>query len=120
MNTPSTQHWQISLSEVYQIVMDLEDISQCIRIICNTQKGTDPMRPNFGVDKMAYIDQPISTMVPGLIREMTSQIAMWEKRAEVLRITTAIDGSKITYVVHWTSSIGYYKTVINARSPYYY
>ena len=95
-------------------VSDIADISQCIRLICGTQQGSDPMRPNFGVNKFDYIDKPVTVMIPSLIKEITKQIGMWEPRAEVKKIVYQIIDSQTIFTIHWISEFGASKTTINA------
>lgn len=95
------------------VVSDLNDINQCIRLICATQKGSDPMRPNFGIDKFEFIDKPVTVMIPTLIKEITRQIAIWEPRVTVKKITYQVVESQVTFTIHWISDIGTFKTTIN-------
>lgn len=111
---PNTTYWQLSMDSSNAIVSDLADISQCIRLICGTQQGTDPMRPNFGINKFDFIDKPVTVMVPALVKEITKQIAMWEPRATVKKIVYQIVQSQVMFTIHWVSELGASKTTINA------
>jgi len=43
-------------------------------------------------------------MVPNLIKEMTSQIAIYEPRAIIQRVTYVIDESHVTFTLTWITS----------------
>ena len=96
--------WQIKLNSNGEIVENLDDISQCIYIICTTQKGSDPHRPLFGCDIFQYIDNPINSAGADIIREATDAIRTWEPRVKVLSITPEFqndEGSHVKLLVEW-------------------
>jgi phage baseplate assembly protein W len=111
---PNTLYWQLSVNEAGTVVTDLNDIDQCIRTIVDTQKGSDPMRPHFGIDKFSFIDKPVNVMVPLLVKEITKQIDMWEQRATVKKIEYQVNGSQVIFNIHWISAVGSFNTTINA------
>lgn len=88
--TPQTPHWQLALGPDglpygglhHGVAQQLGDISQCIRIILTTPKGSDPLRPDFGCDALKYLDMPLPTARPHLVREIRSALA-WEPRISV-------------------------------------
>jgi uncharacterized protein len=112
--TALTPYRQLSMDIAGIEVYDLDDIDQCIRLICGTQQGTDPMRPNFGINKFDFIDKPITVLVPTMVKEITRQIAMWEPRATVKKIAYQIIESQVTFTIHWISQLGSSKTTLNA------
>lgn len=71
------------------VARGLADVDQCIRIICTTPKGADPLRPTFGADIWKYIDFPINSAIPSIVREITDAITLWEPRVKLLSITGA-------------------------------
>ena len=86
------------------VITDVDDINQCILNIINTQKGSDPMNPIFGVDLMSYIDKPIQQIGPILIKEILSALNTWEPRIIVDKISYVIDGSQVTIEVLWSAN----------------
>lgn len=64
-------------------VLDGEDLNQSITIILSTPKGTDPFRPNFACNLGQYLDRPIHTAGPFIIREAMQAILTWEPRIAV-------------------------------------
>ena len=83
--TPATPHWQLALGSDglhHGVAQQLGDISQCIRIILTTPRGSDPLRPDFGCDALNYLDMPLPTARPHLVREIRAALA-WEPRIRV-------------------------------------
>lgn len=98
-----TEAWQLGISQSGDIVTDLNDIGQCILMIVNTQKGSDPVNPLFGVDLMKWIDAPMNVMIPNLINEITRQVSTWEPRAEITKVTYVEEESHVTFTLEWTT-----------------
>jgi phage baseplate assembly protein W len=100
-------HWspELAAREVYlepgTIVSGVDDIAQCIRIILETPKGTDPLRPLFGSDHFLYLDRPLPAAVPQIVREAWDAIATWEPRAVLERITVETASAHAVLYVHW-------------------
>jgi phage baseplate assembly protein W len=98
--------WSFGLGSPGQIVQGEEDIAQCVFIIVTTQKGSDPLRPEFGVDLLSYIDSPMNIAAANLTRELATQINKWEPRVKVTDVSYKIDVSQITYRVIWKRADG--------------
>lgn len=77
------------------VVQGLQDVNQCIRIILTTPKGSDPLRPTFGVDIWQYLDFPLPAARPAIVREITDAILLWEPRVKLLKVAIVpiIDGT---------------------------
>src|SRR5579859_6459693 len=73
-------------SGIGSVVQGLSDVNQCIQIILTTPKGSDPLRPTFGADVWRYIDAPINTAIPAIVREVTEAILRWEPRVTLVSI----------------------------------
>jgi phage baseplate assembly protein W len=102
----TTQNWQLSAAAPGQIVQGVLDIIQCVDVILTTQRGSDPFRPDFGVDIMSFIDEPINTAVPILVREITAQITRWEPRVRLTSVKHKVEGSQIILETTWDSPLG--------------
>ena len=83
----TARNWQLALDQPGDVVADLDDISQCIRVILTTPKGTDPLRPEFACDLWRYIDYPIDRATPHIVREAWDAIETFEPRIELVSIT---------------------------------
>lgn len=98
--------WSFGLGQFGDIVQGDGDIAQCVYIILTTVKGSDPLRPDFGVDLYSYIDQPINIAAANLTREIAEQINKWEPRVTVVDVAYKIEVSQITYTVTWQRADG--------------
>jgi phage baseplate assembly protein W len=79
------QFWQPALGSE-GVVLDAEDINQCIRTILMTPKGSVPHRPWFGSDLIDYIDWPLPDARPHIVREAVDALRDNEPRIEVVRV----------------------------------
>jgi phage baseplate assembly protein W len=80
-------------SGIGRVVQGINDVNQCIQIILTTPKGSDPLRPTFGADIWRYIDAPIDTAIPSIVREVTEAVTRWEPRVTVISIVaTPVQG----------------------------
>lgn len=95
-------NWSLSLEHDGKIVEGLDEISQCIRIITTTKKGSDPLRPGFGNDYYLYIDRPINEALPRMIKSTAEALERWETRISVTKITynTDVIGA-VEFTIYW-------------------
>lgn len=100
--TPSTPHWQLALGGE-GVVQQFADIEQCIRIILGSPLGSDPLRPLFGSRVHNYLDWPLETASPHIVRETMTALAAWEPRIEVARVTVSrgTSGERGGVLVQW-------------------
>jgi phage baseplate assembly protein W len=90
-----------------ELVTDIADIDQCIRIILTTPKGSDPLRPLFGSNGHFYIDYPIDSARPHLVREAVNALRMWEPRIEVVKVSVTVsDIAALNCAVQWQFAQG--------------
>ncbi len=95
-------------SGIGNVVQGIDDVSQCVAIILTTPKGSDPLRPTFGADLWQYIDFPISTAIPNIVREVTDAVTRWEPRIRLLSVSatpvndaTAQSGAHLNVNITW-------------------
>jgi len=98
--------WSRQVGSAGAIVEQLDDIAQCIRIICGTPKGAVEHRPEFGCDAWRYLDHPTNEALPNIIRECTDAIAQWEPRATVTNIAPTYDGPHVHLTITWSATLG--------------
>ena len=91
-----------------QVLTDLEDLAQSIRIILTTPKGSDPLRPEFATDIYRLIDRPLAEVRLLLVRECVNALRNFEPRISVDRVEILGFGDRagipidsIYAVVHW-------------------
>lgn len=97
----NTKHWSLSATDQGGVVLDLEDINQCITIILATVKGTDPLRPEFGCDILKWIDKPVNQAIPNIIKEAVAAINLWEPRVVVTKAKAKIENYTIFVTIEW-------------------
>ena len=99
-------HWQPRLGGA-DVVENLDDLHQCIRIILGTPVGADPLRPDFGSNLRQYLDWPLDRARPHVVRESMEAIRRWESRLTVRRVIVEIsDVSALRLRVQWAPSDG--------------
>lgn len=108
-----SRNWQFSLAGLGQVVQGLDDVAQCIKIILETRKGTDPLRPDFGCGIFEYMDRPVNMALPDMLREITNAIATYEQRVRIIRILHSVesDGS-LKFTIEWELTGAFGETVV--------
>ncbi len=81
--------WSLKLGAIGEVVQGIEDVEQCIQIILTTPRGSDVLRPTFGVDVWRYIDSPMNSAVPAIVREVSTAITLWEPRVSIVSVSAA-------------------------------
>lgn len=100
----TAQDWQLALDQPGNVVSDLDDIGQCIRVILTTPKGTDPLRPQFACDLWPYIDYPMDRALPHIVREAWDAIETWEPRVQLISIAPRLGeypGQIVLRIIWW-------------------
>lgn len=98
----NTKNWQLSVTEPGEIVTDLADIDQCVRLIMGTQRGSDPVLVDFGVDLLAHVDKPTTQILPSLVKDVTDQLRRYEPRANILSVSgTSPEMGYVLITVVW-------------------
>lgn len=87
--------WQLRIGEPGAIVEGQDDVDQCIRTILLTPRGSVPFDPEFGSDVWRYLDAPLTTVRPYLLRAILEAVQRWEPRAEITQVDVSLgdDGS---------------------------
>ena len=84
------------------VVTDVADVEQCIRIILECPRGSDPHRPLFGSLIHQYIDAPINDARPNVVREVFQALRAWEPRIEVIKVTLKLtDDAAMLCEITW-------------------
>lgn len=89
------------------VVIDIDDINQCISVILTTPKGSDPLRPTFGSNCHDYIDYPVNTARPHLVREIVDALNAWEPRISIIKVTVNMpDIAAFNVAITWQFANG--------------
>jgi uncharacterized protein len=98
--------WSRKVGGLGEIVEQLDDIDQAMRILLATPKGAVEHRPEFGCDAWRYLDHPTTVALPHIVRECTDALAKWEPRATVTNITARYDSEHVYLTIRWTATLG--------------
>ncbi len=101
VNEITSAEWSLSTRGQGEVEQGFDDINQCIKLIVSTQRGTDPMRPDFGCDLWQFIDYPINSAAPKMVNEILSALARWETRIQVSNVSYSILEESVTFNVFW-------------------
>jgi phage baseplate assembly protein W len=102
--------WQMSANAFGEIVQGVNDVNQCLNFILTTQKFSDPLRPEFGVDLLSWIDKPLNDMAPGLVVEIIEQIGLYEQRINLSKVNYQFpvdQPGKVIFSLTWAYKGGY-------------
>ena len=67
-----------------------------------TQQGSDPLRPEFGLDLVGFVDMPLPRAIARLRRDIIKQIGIWEPRVTVTKVTlTQPEAGQLEVSVAW-------------------
>lgn len=104
--TIETQYWSPKLGSFGEVVENIDDIEQCIKIILTTPKGSDPHRPEFASGIFDYLDYPQTEIKPFLIREVFESLLTWEPRINVIGtnivFNEGLNLGKVDLEVRWS------------------
>lgn len=68
------------------VVIDDDDVSQCLAVIVMTRPGEIPHEPEFGCDLWEYVDRPINEVQLFVSTAVINAVRRWEPRVEVLGV----------------------------------
>jgi uncharacterized protein len=95
-------------SGIGNVVQGVADVNQCVGIILTTPRGSDPLRPTFATDLWQFIDLPINSVLPAVVKEVTQALTLWEPRITIVSITaqpvidsTVQSGAHLDVSVTW-------------------
>jgi phage baseplate assembly protein W len=88
-----------------QVVTELDDVDQCIGIICTTFQGDDPLRPTFAWDGLGVIDLPADIAIPLIVAGLAAAIELWEPRVQTLSISAAPVNATEELGAHWQITV---------------
>lgn len=117
---PQVPYWQPKLAASGEVVEGLEDIAQSIQIILTTRQGQSPLRPTFGCLLQDLLDDPLTVSKPGVVREVSRALALWEPRITVSQVGLVDSGDGILGVqVLWKLVGGQdlYTSLVDLQTP---
>ncbi|UZJ39149.1 GPW/gp25 family protein [Prosthecochloris sp. SCSIO W1102] len=69
-----------------EVVVDDDDVSQCLAVIVMTRPGEVPHEPEFGCDLWEYVDSPVNEVQLFVSTAVINAVRRWEPRVEVLGV----------------------------------
>lgn len=90
VNDITTKTWSMKAAALGEIVADIEDIKQSVAMIVLTSKRSVPGLPEFGCGLYTYLDYPINSAGPLIVREIRNSVTRWEQRAALSAINYEI------------------------------
>lgn len=96
--------WSPRLGSPGEVVENLDDINQCIRVILETPKGSRAHEPLFGCDAWQYMDRPFQEALPRIVAAVIEAVEEWEPRVKltsVIPIKDEASAGKITLQIEW-------------------
>ncbi len=101
VNDITSAEWSLSTRGQGEVEQGFDDINQCIKLIVSTQRGTDPLRPDFGCDLWRFMDYGINTAAARMTNEILSALATWETRIEITNINFSTLEESVTFNILW-------------------
>ncbi len=103
-----TPDWQPAVGALGAVVLDDDDVAQCVRTVLSTPQGSVPHRPEFGSNLWRYLDQPAALTRAVIVRDVLDALAAGEPRIEVVAILDALEdgGSTLRLRVTWRRKVG--------------
>lgn len=86
----------INLLDLASEVTGADDIRQSWKVILQTVKGSDPLRPDFGCGIFDYIGKPINQFTGEIIAQITKDLEKWEKRCVITSVKLSYNLGQIT------------------------
>lgn len=94
--------WSFDINNQGSVVEALNDIKQCVSIICNTQKGTCVIRNNFGCDSFNYLDSPVNIAIPNIKKAIIDALTEFEPRIVKISVTSELYISNIIFTITYS------------------
>ena len=69
-----------------EVVLDDDDVAQCIALIVMTRPGEVPHDPEFGCGLWEYIDRPVTDVRLFIMHEVVAAVRRREPRVEVVSV----------------------------------
>lgn len=99
----SARDWSPKLGDFGEVVTNIDDIAQCLRIIFTTRIGSVPMRRKFGSKIHRSLDKPFAVAQANLPIDIL-EAAQWEPRAVINGVTVSrtSDIAALTVTIDWS------------------
>ena len=102
----TARDWSPKLGKYGEVVTNMDDISQCLRIVFSTPIGSVPLRRDFGSRWQRSIDKPYAVAQANIPLDILES-ARWEPRATIVAVRVSPSESNIAGMrveVDWRQS----------------
>jgi phage baseplate assembly protein W len=107
MLVTSDLQWQPVLGSPGELVYGDDELEQSLLIVLKTVMGSVPGRPEFGSKLLDFIDEPVTTVAPGIVREVFRAVKASEPRITVLAATPlSAEPGTVETEVRWKPTNG--------------
>lgn len=98
----TTQEWQISAETDGLAVENLASVRQSLLLLINTQRGSVPMRPRFGVDLLGQIDSLAPAVLATISRQIIETVNLFLPSVTITDVRRAYDSAgRVSITVTW-------------------
>ena len=113
----NSKNWQHKRGSIGEIVVENDDIKQCIKSILETAKGEVPLNPEAGTEIINAVDENPDDAVEIAIKTVYKEIPKQEPRCEVLYVESEkdIDTGVIKIIIYFKNK----KTNITDKTEVY-
>lgn len=103
----TAKNWSPRLGAFGEIVTDLEDIAQAIRIIGTTRLGERPLEPEFGSEIYRWIDAPLDVARANIPVAIYTSIGRWEPRVIInsVQVDIAPSMAGLVILIDWSLAV---------------
>lgn len=98
------QQFQLDAIDPGATVVGVKDLRQSLHTILLTEKGSQPLQPEYGCGLIGLIGRPISVVVANLHQSIVPQVSYWVPDIEIRGfkvVPSETDSSKIKITVEW-------------------
>lgn len=98
----AVRDWSPRLFKYGEIVQDVDDIAQALRLCWLTPYGSVPIRRDFGSIIHRWLDKPFQVARANIPASVVEAAIRWEPRAAIDSVTvTQIDVSGLQILIEW-------------------
>lgn len=100
----TAQYWSPQLGAFGEIVTDLADVAQAVRVICTTRLGERPLEPEFGSEIYKWIDAPLDVARVNIPVAIYNSLGRWEPRVIInsVQVDIAPNMAGVVILIDWS------------------
>ena len=109
----TTPYWQLSTTTQGEIVQGFDSLRQNLFNLLQTERGSVPYEPGFGLNLASIIDRPTNAVIAILKNEIIQQALEFIPRIKITKLESSLDNQSgsVTITVFWKSANSAIKTI---------